>query len=148
MSSMARMPKAPGLFSITTGWPRIGRMCSPTMRMTMSVALPGPNGTTTLTGLFGYLSCAASSMPPTARNNNERIAKRFMWLSAVLAPRDALVGQFDLHLGDGLAPRGKLAVEPSLRLVQRGIRLDDDELLLEGFITRRSLGGLVDGLAG
>src|SRR5262245_48499695 len=146
MSSMARMPKAPGLFSITTGWPRIGRMCSPTMRMTMSVALPGPNGTTTLTGLLGYLSCAASSIPPTARNNNERIAKRFMWLSAVLAPSDALVGQFDLHLGDGLAPLGELAVEPGLRLVQRGVRLDADELLLEGVLQRRSARRLHDRL--
>ena len=54
----AMMPKAPGLFSITTGWPRIGRIWSPTMRMTMSVALPGPNGTTTLIGFVGNLSCA------------------------------------------------------------------------------------------
>src|SRR5262245_3236790 len=64
---MAMMPKAPGLFSITICWPRIGRMCSPTMRMTTSVALPGPNGTMTLIGLLGNFSCAVTALAATAR---------------------------------------------------------------------------------
>ena len=38
------MPKAPGLFSTTKGWPRLWRICSPTMRVTMSVAPPGAIG--------------------------------------------------------------------------------------------------------
>src|SRR4051812_34344179 len=63
---MAMMPKAPGLFSITIGWPRIGRMCSPTMRMTTSVALPGPNGTMTLIGLLGNFSCAVTALAAIA----------------------------------------------------------------------------------
>src|SRR5262249_28348548 len=135
ISSIARMPKAPGLFSITTGCPRIGRICSPTMRMTISVALPGPNGTTTLTGFEGYLSCAATSTPPRAKRNTNRMLKRFMtFFASDGAPRDirklckqfaltptsrpTLVRQFDLDLGDGLSPCGKLAVEPRLRLLQ------------------------------
>src|SRR5262245_24182812 len=72
---MAMMPKAPGLFSITNGCPRIGRICSPTMRMTMSVALPGPNGTMTLTGLPGYLSCASASIPGVASSSAEATVK-------------------------------------------------------------------------
>src|SRR6266700_3436289 len=82
------MPKAPGLFSITTGWPRIGRICSPTMRMTISVALRGPNGTTTLIGFEGYLSCAATSTPLTAKTSRNRRPKRFITcsVSALLHP--------------------------------------------------------------
>src|SRR5215831_12557855 len=159
ISSIARMPKAPGLFSITTGWPRIGRMCSPTMRMTISVALPGPNGTTTLIGFEGYLSCAATSTPLTAKTSRNSRPKRFIAysVSAVLHPIrrrtqsapascHTLVGQFDLDLGDGLSPRGKFAVEPRLRLLQRRVRLDADELLLEGFLQLRGIRGLDDGL--
>jgi len=41
MELVATMPKAPGLFSTTSDWPRIGRMLSATMRATMSVAPPG-----------------------------------------------------------------------------------------------------------
>src|SRR5713101_7888124 len=125
------MPKAPGLFSITMGWPRIGRMCSPTMRMTMSVALPGPNGTTTLTGFDGYLSWAATSTPPKAKSmvDNNRRSLRFMLSSHVVRsshaqaalPQDPaaptgvgqiLVRQLDLHLGDDFSPCRKLAREP------------------------------------
>src|SRR5215831_7639602 len=179
ISSIARIPKAPGLFSITTGWPRIGRICSPTMRMTISVALPGPNGTTTLTGFEGYLSCAATSTPARAKTSTNRMHDRFMSLSAsgdaptasdrplqdrcrdgppssALRPsravrrsaviRRTLVGQFDLDLGDGLSPRGKFAVEPRLRLLQRRVRLDADELLLEGFLQLRGIRGLDDRL--
>src|SRR5262249_33047274 len=41
----------------------MGRMASPTIRMTMSVALPGPNGTITLIGLLGYLSSPCAGLP-------------------------------------------------------------------------------------
>jgi hypothetical protein len=41
ISSIATMPKAPGLFSVTKGWPRMTRSCSPSTRETMSVAPPG-----------------------------------------------------------------------------------------------------------
>ena len=45
----------------------------------MSVALPGPNGTTTLIGFDGNLSCAAAA-PATARQpaDSRRMANRFM----------------------------------------------------------------------
>ena len=75
---MAMMPNAPGLFSMTTGWPRIGRICSPTMRMTMSVALPGPNGTTTRTGLLGYFSCAPALDARTTMAASRNKPVRFM----------------------------------------------------------------------
>src|SRR5258708_4359056 len=131
MSSMAMMPKAPGLFSISTGWPRIGRMCSPTMRITMSVALPGPNGTTTLIGFEGYLSCACACTPPMAKTkaDDKTIARRCMRSSHVNPSECALVGQLDFHLGEGLAPGGKLALEPQRRLVQDRARLNPAQLL-------------------
>ena len=53
ISSTAMMPFAPGLFSTTTGWPSVWRICSAMMRATMSVAPPGAYGTRILTGLSG-----------------------------------------------------------------------------------------------
>jgi len=46
------------------------------MRMTMSVALPGPNGTTTLIGFAGYLSCAGAVV--AASPSKIRMVRRFM----------------------------------------------------------------------
>src|SRR4051812_12570515 len=53
-------------------------MCSPTMRITMSVALPGPNGTTTLTGLLGNLSWACAPNAVTARQSTRTDPNRRM----------------------------------------------------------------------
>jgi hypothetical protein len=49
-----------------------------------------------------------------------RDIRKFMRKQFALTPmsRHTLVGQFDLDLGDGLSPCGKLAVEPRLRLLQ------------------------------
>src|SRR5262249_46994877 len=150
MSSMAMMPKAPGLFSISTGWPRIGRMCSPTMRITMSVALPGPNGTTTLTGFDGYLSCAsAAALPTTTHAPSNKKPRRLMLSSShgrEQFEEHDLLGHLDLHLGDILAPHRKLAVEPRLRVLERRVRLDADVLLLEAFLQLRGTRGLDDRL--
>jgi hypothetical protein len=40
------LPAAPGLFSTTTGWPKRTLSRSATMRVTVSLAPPGGNGTT------------------------------------------------------------------------------------------------------
>jgi hypothetical protein len=63
-------------------------MCSPTIRITMSVALPGPNGTTTLTGLLGNLSWACAPNAVTARQStrtdpNRRMGMSFLFLGGV-----------------------------------------------------------------
>src|SRR3954462_13805867 len=63
-------------------------MCLPTMRITMSVALPGPNGTTTLTGLLGNLSWACAPNAVTARQStrtdpNRRMGMAFLFLGGV-----------------------------------------------------------------
>src|SRR5262245_44039940 len=86
------MPNTPGLFSTRKPWPVWCRICSPMMRMVMSVALPAPNGTITRTGRDGYLSCAAA--PPAAVNtsaDSNRIS-RFMSgsLFAGRGPRDSI----------------------------------------------------------
>src|SRR5437660_2961588 len=69
---MARMPKAPGLFSTTNCWPRLWRICSPNSREVMSVAPPGAYGTTIFTGFAGYLSCAEAVTVPATRPSNAR----------------------------------------------------------------------------
>src|SRR3954452_15924214 len=53
-------------------------MCSPTIRITMSVALPGPTGTTTLTGLLGNLSWACAPDAVTARQSTRTDPNRRM----------------------------------------------------------------------
>src|SRR5262249_26469256 len=115
-------------------------MCSPTIRITMSVALPGPYGTTTLTGFEGYLSCAGAWAAPmaTMSANAEAIIKRRMRSSR------ALLGHLDLHLGYGLAPSRELVVEPGLRLLERRARLDGDQLLFEAVLQLRSLRSLAN----
>ncbi|MCY1377621.1 hypothetical protein D9M69_652040 [compost metagenome] len=49
----AMAPLAPGLFSTTTGTPRLSCRLLPTRRVTMSVPLPAPKGTTRVMGLAG-----------------------------------------------------------------------------------------------
>src|SRR5712664_530322 len=50
---------APGLFSITIGWPITGASSFCTMRAATSVNPPGPKGTMILMGLEGY-GCASA----------------------------------------------------------------------------------------
>ena len=45
-ASAAMLPPAPGRFSITTGWPSSGAICSASSRAVMSAAPPGGKGTT------------------------------------------------------------------------------------------------------
>ena len=47
------MPLAPGLLSITIGWPSVADIFSAKARPIWSVALPAANGTTARIGLFG-----------------------------------------------------------------------------------------------
>src|SRR5438552_7756639 len=51
---------APGLFSITIGWPSRVESFSDTARATMSTPPPGGNGTTTRSVFAGY-ACARAS---------------------------------------------------------------------------------------
>src|SRR5437868_1924612 len=63
---------APGLLSITTGWPRRGASFSPIERATMSTPPPGGKGTTKRIGFAGYCASAAAgaSARKTARMQN------------------------------------------------------------------------------
>jgi hypothetical protein len=47
------MPAAPGLLSMTTGWPRPADIFWPSTRASTSVAPPAWKGTTRRIGLFG-----------------------------------------------------------------------------------------------
>src|SRR5687767_13839367 len=55
---------APGLFSMTTGWPSRFPSSKPIRRTSKSGALPGPKPTTMRSGLEGYASCA-KALPPS-----------------------------------------------------------------------------------
>src|SRR5258706_14506883 len=58
---------APGLLSITTGWPRRGASFSPSARATMSTPPPGGNGTMKRIGRDGY--CCDWAIPLAMRRS-------------------------------------------------------------------------------
>src|SRR4029077_3133544 len=68
--SLATAPTAPGLFSMTTGWPQASLSFGAISRATMSTPPPGAKGTMTCTGRAGK-SCAcagdAAQAPKSAR---------------------------------------------------------------------------------
>src|SRR5262245_50807117 len=137
------MPNTPGLFSTRKPWPVCCRICSPMMRMVMSVALPAANGTITRTGRDGYLSWAAAVADRTS------VADRIKSARFMTGPRRSVGGsirQVDLHLGGDLAPRRQLRVEPALRFFERLVWLDGDQLLRERVQQLRFLGRLLDRL--
>src|SRR5215213_7893740 len=150
------MPKAPGLFSTTQGWPSAWRSWSHMIRVMMSVALPAPYGRMTLIGFEGYLSCAKAghAANPKAAKASSIKCRRFMAMPSVVKPRGpaanraspqrGLLGEIDLHLGRDLPPRVELALEPGLGFFRRLADLDADKLLVEGFLQRRLLRGLDD----
>src|SRR5687767_2845591 len=59
-------PSAPGLVSITTGWPSACPRGWAKMRAPSSAAPPGGNGTISRTGLLGYCACAEAHSTPSA----------------------------------------------------------------------------------
>src|ERR1700704_6200240 len=101
-------------------------MCSPTIRITMSVALPGPNDTTTLTGLLGNLSWACAPNAVTTRQSTSTDPNRRMGsppcfqatFARILAEAKLFRG-FDLHLGGDVLPSLDLVGKPCLGIVER-----------------------------
>src|SRR5205085_8097173 len=81
-SANPTMPPAPGLVSMTIGWPTSCETLSSTTRLTVSEALPGGNGLITLIGRVGQSSAAAAeassstapSTPANGRNDNTGIS--------------------------------------------------------------------------
>src|ERR1700722_4533948 len=68
--SLATAPTAPGLFSMTTGWPHAALSFGAINRATISPPPPGAKGTMTCTGRAGKsCACAAASAPKSAIAN-------------------------------------------------------------------------------
>src|SRR5438270_1012218 len=70
------VPPAPGLFSITMGWPRPLLMLSATVRPMMSVTLPAVKGTIIRIGLVGQADWAEA--PAAIRVAASTVRIRFM----------------------------------------------------------------------
>src|SRR5258707_10905860 len=66
------VPPAPGLLSMTKGWPKASCSFCPTRRAAMSVACPGGQGTTTRTGFDGQ-DCAWAAQPSSAAATSTKI---------------------------------------------------------------------------
>src|SRR5664279_642508 len=62
-ASVPILPLAPGRFSITTAIFQSSPIRCPSVRARMSMPGPGVNGTMSLIGLLGYVSCAQAAPP-------------------------------------------------------------------------------------
>src|SRR3981189_321307 len=107
------------------------------MRMTMSVARPGPNGTTTLTGLLGNLSWACAPNAVTTRQSTSTDPNRRMGSPPLFSGGARVIAEarlfrgFDLHGGGDGLPSLDLVGEPCLGVVERLVRHDIEILFLE-----------------
>src|SRR5215471_617093 len=112
---MPRVPPAPPIFSITSVWPSVRDIWSPTRRVTTSVGPPAANGTMTVIGLFGYWAAAGALcnesasrlpairrymsaivfLPPTRRRDDERRVPfaQVRLAASVLVRAEALVAK-------------------------------------------------------
>jgi hypothetical protein len=75
-SSPPILPLAPARLSTSTCWPQESESFCATMRVTMSVAPPGENGTMTRTDLTGKLCASAGVAPSSAAAANDDIVLR------------------------------------------------------------------------
>src|SRR2546423_11521390 len=74
------MEFAPGLLSMTTGWPQVSCILAPTMRAMMSLPPPGGKPTTMRIGLAGWVCVQA---PVTAQNRTSAgiVARAFLMVA-------------------------------------------------------------------
>src|SRR5258708_35951224 len=68
------VPPAPSLFSITTVWPSVFVIATPSVRATTSVGPPAANGTMSVTGRDGYWPHAATAAAASASAQSAFIA--------------------------------------------------------------------------
>src|SRR6516162_1851637 len=82
--SAARVPPAPGRFSMNNVWPICCETRSSTMRATVSPAFPAVNGLITLIGLAGQVSARAATVAierATAAKNADHVRIDIMFCS-------------------------------------------------------------------
>src|SRR5215510_12076616 len=110
---MPKVPPAPPIFSITSVWPSVRDIWSPTRRATTSVGPPAANGTMTVIGLFGYWAAAgalcnesASRLPAIRRHTSAMV-----FLPPTRRRDDGRRAPFAQVAGGG-RPDGRAAVHP------------------------------------
>src|SRR3954465_9135462 len=95
-------PPAPGLFSITTGWPSACESLSQTTRVITSVGPPAGNGTTIFTGRAGYDCACASTL--AAPRRMQAIRRVDMACDAGLRRRaNGSIGPREVVMGRGIS---------------------------------------------
>src|SRR5688572_23790233 len=110
-------PAAPVLFSTRNGWPNLWRSSSASRRATMSVAPPGANGTTIVTGLFGQSSAARA----TAGSTSDAAASVVKRRRVIIGSSSKIAGVFVDHVERVTVLAEMMRVE---RCVRRRVRFD------------------------
>jgi hypothetical protein len=84
MADMPTMAAAPGLFSMTTGWPNFSVNPRPIMRASVSAAPPAAAGTIMRIGLSGYGAAQAAVAAMAAQERARLCRMRFKIVSLCL----------------------------------------------------------------
>src|SRR6516225_9129788 len=123
------MPPAPGLASITIGWPRSCETRSRTTRLTVSDALPAANGLMTLIGRVGQSSACATDAanrstahraPVDGRSDTNRTSQT-LWIEHRRLPGESqpkLIAEVSARIKQG----GQSAARCQKHNCQQGVR--------------------------
>src|SRR5688500_11032700 len=120
------IPAAPGLLSMTTGWPMPAASFSPTTRASTSVPPPAAKGTTILIGLVG--SDWASAGAPAHRAKAEAAAARHRrrmraWMGMVVSGWNENINGALLHEHLDLERQApERVLQPRLQRLHSGTR--------------------------
>src|SRR5215469_9483876 len=119
---MATRPSAPGLFSITTGFPQRAGSRSASRRAPMSTPEPGPSVTMNLTGRCGQAgACAPDGETDQARATASAAQRSIFAIMAPLTVCVLLCRLFRLRLG-GVGTHLFVAILRNIKIV--AVRID------------------------
>src|SRR5436190_6729056 len=97
------LPPAPGLFSMTTGWPSRCESLSATARAERSVEPAGGKGTIMRIVLLGYVACAPASVEANAAAKSAARTNLFIGVPPCVGLCTALLREPDAGQHDGTA---------------------------------------------
>src|SRR5512147_326847 len=130
------LPLAPGLFSITRGWPSAGSRRSPASRITISEGPPGGKLMTTRIGLVGHSCASAPAGKPRQKTIDSSPMRAIVRRCAFMVPPRHEDTRFPRHPARGGAAPAARPLVPGRRpriadLLRRVLALEQRDLARE-----------------
>src|SRR5262245_5282625 len=138
-SLTARMPSAPGMFSMTTGWPQRTGSCSAKSRAETSTEVPAGSGMMTLTVRSGHASADGGSeraRKPAIPMNRDRIAVR---IGASLSHAGRRLERATLAATRPWTSEGPVALDYAHEKIEQKLTFGGIEHLEDALLTGRGL---------